>query len=78
MEAQSNFNNICMPLLTHGPGCHQLPPLLYLLLLQASYALGLGTAFHELGHNLGLQHSTTPGNEYGDNSCVMAGCCNTR
>ena len=36
-----------------------------------SYALRLDTLFHELGHNSGLLHSTTPGNEYGDCSCAM-------
>lgn len=46
--------------------------------LQGAYAGELDSAFHELGHNLGLQHSTTPGNEYGDGSCPMGGCCNNR
>ena len=36
-----------------------------------SYALSLDTLFHELGHNAGLLHSTTAGNEYGDCSCAM-------
>jgi hypothetical protein len=35
------------------------------------YAYKLDTPFHELGHNLGLMHSSTPTNEYGDSSCVM-------
>ncbi len=26
---------------------------------------------HELGHNLGMGHSSTPGSEYGDQSCIM-------
>jgi hypothetical protein len=26
---------------------------------------------HELGHNLGMGHASTPGSEYGDRSCVM-------
>lgn len=26
---------------------------------------------HELGHNLGMQHASTPGSEYGDNSDIM-------
>jgi hypothetical protein len=26
---------------------------------------------HELGHNLGMRHASTPGSEYGDNSCFM-------
>jgi hypothetical protein len=42
------------------------------------YAASLNTAFHEMGHNLGMQHSTTPGNEYGDGSCSMGSCCNLR
>jgi hypothetical protein len=36
-------------------------------------ALNLDILFHELGHNLGLLHSTTPGQEYGDFSCAMGG-----
>lgn len=46
--------------------------------LMNPYALNLDTAFHELGHNLGLQHSTTPGSEYGDNSCAMGGAAGVR
>ena len=46
--------------------------------LQAAYTLSLATASHELGHNFGMQHSTTPNNEYGDGSCVMSTCCNIR
>ena len=38
----------------------------------------LDTVFHELGHTMGLQHATTPDNEYGDGSCAMGGCCNVR
>ncbi len=34
-----------------------------------------GVAFHELGHNLGLQHASAGGKEYGDGGCAM-GCCN--
>ena len=33
---------------------------------------------HELGHNWGLLHSSTPGSEYGDFSCAMASCCGER
>ena len=33
---------------------------------------------HELGHNWGLMHSSTPGGEYGDFSCAMASCCGER
>lgn len=29
------------------------------------------TTMHEIGHNLGLQHSTEAGDEYGDGSCMM-------
>jgi hypothetical protein len=45
---------------------------------QGPYASLLSTSFHELGHNLGLQHSSTPGNEYGDGSCPMGACCGNR
>jgi hypothetical protein len=30
---------------------------------------------HELGHNLGLNHATYGGNEYGDASSAMGACC---
>ena len=33
---------------------------------------------HELGHNLGLNHASSPTDSYGDYSCVMGGCCPTR
>ena len=34
---------------------------------------------HEMGHNLFQDHSATAdGNEYGDNSCTMGGCCHDR
>ena len=36
------------------------------------------TVLHELGHNWGLMHSSTPGSEYGDFSCAMASCCGQR
>ena len=32
---------------------------------------GTRTMLHELGHNFGLRHSTSGGNEYGDTSCWM-------
>lgn len=32
---------------------------------------GTRTMLHELGHNFGLRHSTSAGNEYGDTSCWM-------
>jgi hypothetical protein len=39
---------------------------------------GWYTPFHELGHNLGLQHASTVGNDYGDGSSTMGGCCGDR
>ena len=37
----------------------------------------LSTFFHELGHTLNLQHSSTDKWEYGDCSCAM-GCFSDR
>jgi hypothetical protein len=34
--------------------------------------------FHELGHNLGLHHSSFQGDEYGDFSDIMGYCCKNR
>lgn len=33
---------------------------------------------HELGHNLGMRHASTPGSEYGDGSCFMGAGSNLR
>jgi len=41
-------------------------------------ALDPSTILHELGHNFGLEHSSTPTNEYGDTSCPMGGCCGNK
>jgi hypothetical protein len=46
--------------------------------INGNNAMGLGTVFHELGHTLGLRHSTSPGNEYGDAGCAMGSCCSIR
>ena len=42
------------------------------------YGTDLSVIMHELGHNFGLHHSSTPSNEYGDGSCAMGGCCGNR
>ncbi|WIA10912.1 hypothetical protein OEZ85_011077 [Tetradesmus obliquus] len=34
--------------------------------------------FHELGHNLGMNHANTPNLEYGDSSDAMGFCCGVR
>jgi hypothetical protein len=36
-----------------------------------------GGDVHEIGHNLGMHHSNTPGTEYGESSCVMGGNAGT-
>eukprot|EP00798_Chlamydomonas_sp_ICE-L_P008461 gene8461-4904_t len=46
--------------------------------IQGNYARSLETFFHELGHNLGLQHSATPTQEYGDCSCPLGACTGLR
>jgi len=39
----------------------------------------LMAAFHEIGHNMGLRHAMGPGGEeYGDYSAAMGGCCAVR
>ncbi len=42
------------------------------------YGTDLSVIMHELGHNFGLDHSSTPIDEYGDRSCAMGGCCGNR
>ncbi|GAX73434.1 hypothetical protein CEUSTIGMA_g886.t1 [Chlamydomonas eustigma] len=39
--------------------------------MQGGYGDSPDSVFHELGHNLGLQHSSTLGQEYGDDSSPM-------
>ena len=41
-------------------------------------AIRLDTMFHEIGHTLGLVHSSTPIQEYGDYSCAMGGVAGVR
>jgi len=36
-----------------------------------SKSMPLSVLWHELGHNMGLMHSSTPWAEYGDTSCIM-------
>ena len=46
--------------------------------INGPHALTLPTLFHELGHTLGLMHSSTPLGEYGDYSCAMGGDAGVR
>ena len=36
--------------------------------------LNFRRVLHELGHNLGLAHTSANGQEYGDTSCIMWVC----
>ena len=38
---------------------------------QDSYANRMGVQMHEIGHNLGMQHSGKGSNQYNDHSCLM-------
>jgi hypothetical protein len=48
------------------------------IVINGNYANGYpGGYTHELGHNIGLHHSNTPGVEYGESACVMGGNAGT-
>jgi hypothetical protein len=46
--------------------------------IKGKNALSIAAYFHEIGHNLGLNHAWYENNEYGDFSSGMGYCCNTR
>lgn len=46
--------------------------------ISGDYVFYPTTYFHELGHNLGLEHASYQGNPYGDYSDVMGYCCMKR
>lgn len=46
--------------------------------IEGSLVYDVAVYFHELGHNLGLQHSRYQNSEYGDLSDTMGYCCNVR
>jgi hypothetical protein len=58
-------------------GCRGSPPSCKIWLNGGS-AVTLGTMFHEIGHSMGLAHSSTPIQEYGDYSCAMGGIAGVR
>lgn len=46
--------------------------------ISGDYVFYPTTYFHELGHNLGLEHASYQGNPYGDYSDIMGYCCMKR
>lgn len=46
--------------------------------INSLYAQGAAPYLHEIGHNLGLGHAGTPGDEYGDQTDAMGACCDVR
>lgn len=48
------------------------------VVINGNFAGGYAGGYtHEVGHNLGLHHSNTPGVEYGESACVMGGNAGT-
>ena len=61
-----------------GMGAVQCTPPGCFVWIQRLSATMIETILHELGHNLGVLHSSTLNDTYGDYSCVMGSCCGAR